>query len=302
MKSRKNLSIGIICILLLAIVSGCGSSGIDEADNIEKVSSSDFDVNIDETENTSLEQIEKVCNLVKNFFDTTQEYPINTDIYNAEMDKEYKVAFLEYIFNKEPMTYYVYRGDEAVPHDTFRYTFVDDIGINSLIVKKDFIRAVVSSRDFWYWYLDYDGDGLPEFIVDAGGITNPYVYKYNPDKKCASLYFAGGSHNWHFLNSQTLYCNCKDNLILSRYNTDGNEIINIKFIVKEIQNAPKYWIRYYNQENADNIIEESVYVDEENWNELKALFYETLYAAPSLTFEEVFGDFADPYINIEEWN
>ena len=104
MKSGKNLSIGIICILLLAIVSGCGSSGIDEADNIEKVSSSDFDVNIDETENTSLEQIEKVCNLVKNFFDTTQEYPINTDIYNAEMDKEYKVAFLEYIFNKEPMT------------------------------------------------------------------------------------------------------------------------------------------------------------------------------------------------------
>ena len=84
MKSGKNLSIGIICILLLAIVSGCGSSGIDEADNIEKVSSSDFDVNIDETENTSLEQIEKVCNLVKNFFDTTQEYPINTDIYNAD--------------------------------------------------------------------------------------------------------------------------------------------------------------------------------------------------------------------------
>ena len=32
-------AIGIICILLLAIVSGCGSSGIDEADNIEKVSS-----------------------------------------------------------------------------------------------------------------------------------------------------------------------------------------------------------------------------------------------------------------------
>ena len=32
------------------------------------------------------------------------------------------------------------------------------------------------------------------------------------------------------------------------------------------------------------------------------LFYETLYAAPSLTFEEIFGDFVDPYINIEEWD
>ena len=31
----------------------------------------------------------------------------------------------------------------------------------------------------------------------------------------------------------------------------------------------------------------------------KALFYETLYAAPSLTFEEIFGDFVDPYINIQ---
>lgn len=71
---------------------------------------------------------------------------------------------------------------------------------------------------------------------------------------------------------------------------------------EKIQNTLKYWIRYYNYENADNIIEESAFVDEEIWNELKALFYETLYVAPSLTFEEIFGDFVDPYINIEEWD
>ena len=56
------------------------------------------------------------------------------------------------------------------------------------------------------------------------------------------------------------------------------------------------------QQRAYPLIEESAFVDEEIWNELKALFYETLYAAPSLTFEEIFGDFVDPYINIEEWD
>ena len=36
--------------------------------------------------------------------------------------------------------------------------------------------------------------------------------------------------------------------------THNNETVEEKF-----QNTLKYWIRYYNQENADNIIEESVY-------------------------------------------
>ena len=301
MKSRKNIKIGMICIVLLIIVSGCGGSEIDNT-NISYIDTEKVNhTNIDVTENNksnSLGYSEKVYDLVKEFFNKTQEYPINADIYNIEMDKEYKEAFLEYIFNKEPMTYYVYRGDKAVSIDTFRYTFVDDIGINWYLVKKNLESAVVDLIK--YWYLDYDGDGMPELIMDMGGKTNPYVYKYNPDKKCVSLYYAGDSYNWHFLNSQTLYCKCGKNLILVRNDADGNELINIKLITKDFLNNTRYWIKYYNQEDLDNIIEESVFVDEETWNELQALFYDTV--APSLTFEEVFGDFSAPYIDIDEWS
>ena len=77
-------------------------------------------------------------------------------------------------FNKEPMTYYVYRGDKAVSIDTFRYTFVDDIGINWYLVKKNFQSAVVDLIK--YWYLDYDGDGMPELIMDMGRKNIIHMY------------------------------------------------------------------------------------------------------------------------------
>ena len=182
----------------MLLTSGCGSYELDNLEQVQIIEESKMSVDAMNNNTASLAQqpqelnheYEKIIDLVKGFDYSTQEYTVNTDFYNTEMDQNCKEAFLELIFRKEPVTYSVYRDGKEIFYDTYHYKFTENIGANWYLVKNDFVHDILYEAA--YWYLDFDGDGMPELIFDLPGTKERlYILKYDSEKKNAYVSLTG---------------------------------------------------------------------------------------------------------------
>ena len=153
------IRVRIVCItLIIFLVSGCGSYELDNLEQVQNIEESKLGVDVINDNTASLAQqpqesnheYEKMIDLVKGFDYSTQEYTVNTDFYNTEMDQTCKEAFLELIFQKEPVTYSVYRDGKEIFYDTYHYKFTENIGANWYLVKKDFVHDILYEAAYWY--------------------------------------------------------------------------------------------------------------------------------------------------------
>ena len=289
----------IIYTIVIMMITGCNYF-INESVNTEDIAKVVNNVNdsgvlcIEQTE----EEISQIYDICKNFNFAIQEYPINTDVYDSDMDREYKKAFLKYLFHTVDVTY-----DEDDEEETFFYDFALEFGAGAAQFSNDDYLEAMENR-VQYWYLDFDGDGMPELVVYLKGVMyKPIILKYKSEEQRVYVYVYGSNH-WNFLCSGNLYYDDPtsagiNRYALSRYNIFGNEVITFEFNIQIMEDCSReYTISYHNEEDMNNIIEASAIVSEEMWNELtKDFFYAIDNVPPSMTFHEVFGELSSLYIH-----
>ena len=297
-KNRKHPYTVIICLALLLSVSGCGSSE-DRVINWEDIAGAESGTGDAVTgvagtsESDSPEELRELCERIKSFDFTIRECPINTEIYDSEMDRKYKEAFLELIFD---------RGDLSDKTTDSGYTFADDM-LMGVWSGENYLNVMVNEAK--YWYLDADGDGMPELIIDTSVsdyVKTLRVLKYDTDKGCAYLFFRGGTNSWCFMCSGDLYYRNPTGdgtrYGLCRYDLQGNLILAIDFqrLSQAVWKTQEYHAFYY-KNYGDSGISLSNYVSKEVWDELtKGFFDATDHIPPSVAFDEIFGDMAVSYI------
>ncbi len=118
-----------------------------------------------------------------------RESPVDTECYDIETDRIYKEAFLKALTDQAPIRY---RDKEGIV--TYRELLPDGEGMGD----EEFQRAIRQSD---FFYQDYDGDGLPELIIDTEG---PCVLRYHPEEEQVELY-QQKEQGWHLLGAGQMY-------------------------------------------------------------------------------------------------
>ena len=190
-KITKRINIGIrkmgqtrICmasvLAVLLLSGGCGH-GPDQTASPQP--GTPGEVPFESREPAALERdqgtdqdIEEACRSL-----TVRESPVDTVRYDAQTDRIYKEAFLKAITGQAPIRYRDRQGTT-----TYRGLLPDGVGMG----EEAFLKAVRQSD---FFYQDYDGDGLPELIIDTEG---PCVLKYHPKEDQVELY-QQKEQGWH---------------------------------------------------------------------------------------------------------
>ena len=99
---------------------------------------------------------------------SVQKYPVNTAIYDSELDKEYKTAFLKVLFGQVPIQ------DEEKGEYYFGEIIPELNEYSNGIEMGDFMNVryyITITSQLNYYYMDFDGDGilqeLPSLNVPA---------------------------------------------------------------------------------------------------------------------------------------
>ncbi len=243
---------------------------------------------IEETEMKSQDIIaEIVCERLRSIDFTIKEYPIDTEVYTEEMDREYKEVFLQVLLNQIPVQYE--DGEE---------TYFEDIDPVKEKLNADHMTMI--KEFFVYCYLDFDGDGLPELIVDPRGayvrFGGPRIFKYDRDSK--KVYVDG----YRFMRYRPL-CASKfyyeNNGLISSINygyqeidSQGNVIEDVKFQLQHpaYGDPERYFINSLGEFKCVN-----VEIDKESWDEIFHDFFEAKdNAVTEVTFDELFSDIEHP--------
>lgn len=229
---------------------------------------------------------EMVCERLRSIDFTIKEYPIDTEVYTEETDREYKEVFLKVLLNQIPIQYE--DGEE---------TYFEDIDPENLNTD----NTTMIKEFFVYCYLDFDGDGLPELIVDPCGsyvrFGGPRIFKYDRDSKKVHV------DGYRFMRYRPLcagkfYYENKGLAGSIRYgyqeiDTQGN-------VVEEVLFQLAYPSSYYPSERyiIDSVGEFThvyVEIDKESGDEIFQDLFEAIdNAAIGVTFDELFSDIEHP--------
>ena len=230
----------------------------------------------------TLEQL--VCERIESIDFSVREYPVNTDMYDAEMDEEYKNAYLSALLNRIPihneeMGNYYFKWESDMHPEIMNST--DEEYLNIL------------KNSFYYYYMDFDGDGLRELVVCSIMSNDPHfkgprVLKYRPQH---GVHEVGARHGgwWKMLGSGQMYYD--DPTHAGRHSYGYLEVDSLGEVSKMVG-----FERYFSTEDPDwylvTIDEfDRVEVSEETWNELTRDFFEAqANALPYVSFDDLFND------------
>lgn len=225
---------------------------------------------------------ELVCKRLQAVDFTIKEYPINEELYTEEMDREYKEVFKQVLLNQIPIQYEY--GEEA---------YFIEIWPES---KRDYYEDI--KEDLLFYYLDFDGDGLPELIIKSPGDVSfggPRILKYNADN--SKVYNFG--ERWRFPKLELL---CSGKL----YYEDRTGAGGIRYEYQEIDSMGKIVIdvnffHWYNLKEDSSCYEvsigefEQVEIDKESWDNVTKDFFEAKdNAVKGITYDELFSDMEYP--------
>lgn len=220
-----------------------------------------------------------------------KEYSIDSEKYDEAMDKIYKDAYYRAISGQNTVRtsekgevylkeYWYYQGDTLMEMED---------GI--------FLKNLIDNTKFYY--MDFDGDGLPELVMDIIG-DGLHILKYLPDEKIVEIFFGYERMPYYnLLGSGQLYYHNPTlaNKEIWEYDivdADGQDNLVIYFMEDADYKPHKededewwdmsYWV-YLDKELG------MVQVDEKRYREITANFLDAVeHAVTAMTFEEVFGE------------
>lgn len=264
----------------------------DDVENEPEYVESESEAVAEERELTQEEIVEEiiselVCKRLREVDFTIKEYPIDTEVYTEEMDREYKEVFLQVLLNQIPVQYE--DGEE---------TYFEDIDPVEEKLNTDNITMI--KEFFVYCYLDFDGDGLPELIVDPCGVYvrfgGPRIFKYDRDSK--KVYVDG----YRFMRYRPLCAGkfyYENKGLASSINYGYQEIDSQGNIIEEVMFQLAHPAYGHPERYFINSLGEFKYVnvelDKESWDDIFHDFFEAMdNAVTEVTFDELFSDIEHP--------
>ncbi|XBX07646.1 hypothetical protein QMP26_05640 [Enterocloster clostridioformis] len=226
----------------------------------------------------SEEDIQVIRKKIETIDFTIKDYPINTQLYNSDIDKVYKEMYLKALTNQIPIKWVEHGNKDIYYRELLR-------GVNSLD-DDEFFQALKKMR---YRYIDFDGDGLPELELKIDG---PTVLKYNPKDEQVYLIYAGNA-NATVLGCGQVYIHYSSS-DSAQYGfwmhfKDGNEVgVNFECIYDYDDKNSEWFVKRY-VVSVEGY--ERVDVGEENWKQMSKDFFELIEsgkALPTVSFEEIF--------------
>ena len=232
---------------------------------------------------------EAVCERCMQLDFTAKTYAVDTEKCDAATDRAYKDAYYRALIGgqrvrtaKEGDVYlkefFAYQGDLEMEDETF---------LNNLIENAKF------------YYMDFDGDGVPELVMDIIG-DGLHILKYLPDEDVVEHFFGYERvPYYHLLGPGQLYYEngMLANKRITRYHTvdtDGRD----KWVVCFMEDADykphkedegvwwdtAYWVDLYDELGM-------VQVDEKRYRDVTGPFLEAVeHAVPAKTFDDIFGE------------
>ena len=197
-------------------------------------------------------------------------YPINSELYNLETEREYKEAFYAAITNQVAMEY---QGGRTV---YFR----------------DYFRNRNDLSDLSYLFLDCDGDGLPELAMDGFLQEGPCILKYLPEEGRVAVFIQLRSEDWVLLGpGEAGRC-----FYLTSYADHYN------YITWNSQGETEQVLFFEHNYNSSKKKDEYLvgtnplfYIEKELWDEITEGFFEAMeHPMEMMSFEEVFGEDFSP--------
>ena len=229
-----------------------------------------------ETEYMGRQDSSIIYEAIKEFDFSSKEYPINWEIYTPQVEQEYKEAFYMTITNQIPLEY----EEEGAVYfrDHLRgVADLDDI---------EFVEQFVKNSK--YRFIDCDGDGLPELLMDTA-INGFCILKYRLKEQKVEVYHWLDEYEVLLGSNQIGYSNTTS----GHNNRYGYQIMNesgeveykIDFTFYYGEDGEEYKISTVGNENM------SGYLDQEQWDEVTKDFFEVLkHPVTMVTYEEAFGE------------
>lgn len=146
-------TIGIVVIILLVGVLNYKQAAETK---MKKIETEENSVRENKTNYTNEQDSNNICELVKKVDFSSKEYSINWEIYTDQVELAYKENFYRIITNQMPLEY----GEEKAVY------FRDHLRGISDLDDMEFIEQFV--KETRYRFIDCDGDGLPELLMDIG--------------------------------------------------------------------------------------------------------------------------------------
>ena len=272
---RKIMNIGtmgIVVIILLAGVLNCKQMVETKTKErgTEEIRTEEI-----ETEYMSKQDSSIIYETIKEFDFSPKEYPINWEIYTPQVEQEYKEAFYMTITNQIPLEY----EEEGTVYfrDHLRgVADLDDI---------EFVEQFVKNSK--YRFIDCDGDGLPELLMDTA-INGFCILKYRLKEQKVEAYHWLDEYEVLLGSNQIGYCN-PTSANNTRYgykilNESGEVEYEIYFTVYHGEDGMQYEI--FTSENESM----SGYLNQEQWDEVTKDFFAMLGCPVTMAaYEEAFG-------------
>ena len=243
--------------------------------------------------------LEYLSEIMESMDFSTEESPVNTTIYNSELDKEYKTAFVKVLFGQAPIR------DEEKGEYYFGEIMPDLNEYSNGIEMGDFMNVryyIAITNRLNFYYMDFDGDGLPELIThyirieDDQDFGGPYILKYNPEDKQVYHFASADAAKWEPLGPGKLYYDDSDNTRYS-YGSYGYQEINaLGEVSRKIQFVPVYLsdgyvIVYIDIDDGTETSAKDITLKREKWNQMERDFLKAVDNAPACTsFDALFHD------------
>ncbi len=231
---------------------------------------------------------EAVCERCKQLDFTAKTYAVDTEKCDAATDRAYKDAYYRALIGGQRVRtaedgdvylkeFFAYQGDLEMEDKTF----LDNLKENAK-----------------FYYMDFDGDGLPELVMDIVG-DGLHILKYLPDEDVVEHFFGYERVPYfHLLGPGQLYYRngMSANKMIWRYHTVDADRQD-KWVVCFMEDADykphkededvwwdtAYWVDLYDELGM-------VQVDEKRYRDVTGPFLESVErAVPAKTFEEIFG-------------
>lgn len=232
---------------------------------------------------------EAVCEKCMQIDYTVKNNPIDTNQYDAAADQTYKEAFYRAISCQDRVR--TLEGEEVYLKEY--WDFQGDPHTDN----KTFLGNLIENAKFYY--MDFDGDGLPELVMDIIG-DGLHILKYLPDEEMVELFFGYERMPYYdLLGSGQLYYNngMMANKLMLRYDTvdaDG-QVRRIVFFEEDADYKPHkedeenwwdmaYWVCLDEELGM-------VQVSEKQYLKITERFFDAVeHAVSAQTFEEIFGE------------
>jgi len=222
------------------------------------------------------DEIQFIAKKVSEIDFTIRTYPINTEKYTAETETIFKETYLKAINNTIPIKRL----------DTGETIFFKDLLRGKELTNDEFQDFILKPAK--YYYIDFDGNGLPELVIEADG---PTVLKYIPEENQVYMYYRSYD-KWHVLGSGQLYYfdQTSANRIVYGYELLDNDGKVFQSISLEIYNEYDEKTANWDKERFISVDGyNGVLVSENDWDKITKSFFEAIDAPiPAQTYTEVF--------------